>query len=187
MKIKPIAEDKNVAAALATLAEKKTDLATLERQASEQHEKAVAEKRALQRVSQVESDAYRLLGHEVAATPSGSDAKYAELERDIRAHRRAIEIQQNVVADEVSRASAVVCKAALPQHKENVRRVAAALRELNLAVTAENDLRENLDVAGVKYLATIRPMGVVARLRNTEDVADLAERYAAEAKEYGLL
>lgn len=114
------------------------------------------------------------------------DTSRAELIERRAVIDRAIELQRNAVETERARVSRDICAAALPTHKRNVKAVSAALAALADAVAAEEQLREKLDGGGVVFGATIRPMGLCARINCAADVAELATAYSNEAAEYGL-
>lgn len=127
-----------------------------------------------------------------------TDAEFASLETsrqkrhiaaaDMLVIDRAIAMQRDAVAAERARVSEAICQELLPAHKANVAKIAKALTALHKAVAEEYQLRERLTDADISFSSTLRPMPLVAHnVRTADELAELAERYTAEARAYGLL
>ena len=110
---------------------------------------------------------------------------YQELITRISVITEAIRLQQQIVMDKRSTISLEVVERFRPVHHENVRKVVAKLRELDEALTAEEDLRDGLNLAGFAT-GQLRPMCIL-ELGTLKDIYSCTSRYLIEAYKEGFI
>ena len=110
---------------------------------------------------------------------------YQELTTRISVIKAAIRLQEQKVMDKRSTASFEVVERFRSVHHENVRKVVAKLKELDEALTAEEDLREGLSLAGFAAGSLI-PMCIL-ELGSLGDPNSRAYRYLTEAFKEGFI
>lgn len=114
--------------------------------------------------------------------PAASNASV--LYQELRAVRRAIELQKEIVTREHGRASREACARVAGLHADLVARIGAALQGLGAAVAQEKALREHMVCEGFTFTGYLHPMPFPQ--------GDLSEEYSAasrwlrEAAEHGL-
>lgn len=110
---------------------------------------------------------------------------YQDLIRHISVITTAIRLQQQIVMDQRSTISLEVVERFRPVHHENVRKVVAKLKELDEALTAEEDLREGLSLAGY-VTGRLTPMCIL-ELGTLKDIYSCTSRYLLEARKEGYI
>ena len=110
---------------------------------------------------------------------------YQELITRISVIRAAIQLQEQIVMDKRTSASLEVVERFRPVHHENVSKVVAKLKELDEALTAEEDLREGLSRAGF-VTGQLRPMCIL-ELGSLRDMGSCTSRYLIEAYKEGFI
>ena len=129
--------------------------------------------------------AERLLSGEAEPKPTRLQESLGEAQRKLTIVDEAIRMQRRTVEAELSRASLAVCDSLQPQHKENVRRIVDALKQLDAALAAEHDLRDGLRLEGY-HVSTIRPMPW-AHIGLLRDQYSRISRYLIECHEHKFL
>jgi len=109
------------------------------------------------------------------------------VEDEIHVLRRALELQQGVVANTHRRWSELVCQRLAPSHREQVRRIADGIRVLSDALTEHGTFTEMLNDAGVSFTATLRPMPFAGDSLRLDREWSNANLWMADAREAGLL
>jgi len=127
---------------------------------------------------------------ETGSSPETSDEaklleSYQELITRISVIKTAIRLQEQIVMDKRSSASFEVVERFRPVHHENVRKVVAKLKELDEALTAEEDLREGLSLAGF-VVGQLRPM-CIPELGYLWDMSSRVSIYLIEAFREGFI
>jgi hypothetical protein len=110
---------------------------------------------------------------------------YQELITRISVIRAAIQLQEQIVMDKRTSASFEVVERFRPVHHENVSKVVTKLKELDEALTAEEDLREGLSLAGF-VTGQLRPMCIL-ELGSLRDINSCTSRYLIEAYKEGFI
>lgn len=110
---------------------------------------------------------------------------YQDLITRISVISAAIRLQEQIVMDKRSALSFEVVERFKPVHHENVRKVVTKLKELDEALTAEEDLREGLNLAGF-VTGQLRPMCIL-ELGSLRDIYSCTSRYLIEACKEGFI
>lgn len=110
---------------------------------------------------------------------------YQDLITRISVIKAAIRLQEQIVMDKRTSASSEVMERFRPVHHENVRKVVTKLKELDEALTAEEDLREGLSLAGF-VTGQLRPMCIL-ELGSLRDIGSCTSRYLIEAYKEGFI
>jgi len=110
---------------------------------------------------------------------------YQELITRISVIKTAIRLQEQIVMDKRTSVSFEVVERFRPVHHENVRKIVAKLKELDEALTAEEDLRDGLNMAGF-VTGQLRPMNIL-ELGSLRDIHSCTSRYLIEAYKEGFI
>lgn len=110
---------------------------------------------------------------------------YQDLITRVSVIKAAIRLQEQILMDKRSAISLEVVERFQPVHQENVRKVVAKLKELDEALTTEEDLRQGLSLAGF-ITGQLRPMCIL-ELGSLRDIYSCAARYLIEAYKEGFI
>lgn len=185
-----LASDPRYAAAAAKLGELQADLNTLTARGD-----AVltalnnAATNSPRRADAIEAAAYRLLGKDAGAS-SDANARllreeFAELVEKKQVLVVAIRLQREVLANLRAEVSRNCIAQVLPTHREMVRNIVDCLVALDMAVTAEHELRNKLHQGDIVF-GDLRPMPM-PKLGRLSDENSRASAYLIECFEYGFI
>lgn len=142
------------------------------------------------RRSRIEEQAHAMLAGQSSAALDAS-AEAARIRADIEAAQlkrpalhRAIEIQRKIVEDIRGELYSKICRDLAPKHAELVREIVKRLTDLDAALTAEHDLREEIFRATGLHGLTTMMVGNIGLLR---DEHSLTAIYLIECAKSGYL
>ncbi|MEW6132036.1 MAG: hypothetical protein AB1591_02560 [Pseudomonadota bacterium] len=181
-------DDPNFAEASALLEKLKAELKEVENLIDENLTSLSAVQAA--RRNRIEEQAHAMLAGQSSAALDAS-AEAAHIRADIEAAqlkrpalRRAIEIQRQSVENLRGELHAKICRELAPKHAELVREIVKRLIDLDAALTAEDDLREEIFQATGLHGLTPMHVGNLGLLRNEYS---LASSYLIECAKRGYL
>jgi hypothetical protein len=125
-----------------------------------------------------------------AGTPQSSatlDADLPTVERAIQIKRHAMQLQGAIVERERGRWSAIACNELKNHHRQQVRRIAAALEELSAALADHSELLAGLREHDVNFTAVLRPMTFPRDSMLLNDETSNAAVWMRDAQSNGLL
>lgn len=142
------------------------------------------------RRSRIDEQAHALLAGQSSAALDAS-AEAARIRADIEAAQlkrpalhRAIEIQQKIVDDLRGELHSKICRDLAPKHAKLVREIVKRLTDLDAAITAEADLRD--EIFHATGLHGLSPM-MVGNLGLLRDEYSLTASYLIECTKHGYL
>jgi len=115
--------------------------------------------------------------HQVEADINAAIEERAVLDEAVALQNREIE----ALRDRLSRE---ICVGLRAHHHQLTLRIAKAMKELAAASAEEHDFRKQLEDAGIRYLAWLRPMEFTA-IGRLDEPSSRVSNYLKEAEEFG--